>query len=309
MTIPAGSFNRSEQSNYSLSPMAMGRSIAQHGELFQGQVEDESNRSRRCLVSLPCKALYSEAVFAPNLTGEFSVNPAYKAKVKRAAELTREHFGVPWLGGAINITSTIPEAKGCGSSTADCIAAARAVAEALGRTLAQEELGRLVVKAEIASDNFMFNHAVLFCQREGVVLEDYAQDLPKLEVVGIDTAESAYVDTLEYPPAVYSWRHLQSFRALTSALRRAIRLRDIRLLGRVATASASINELFLPKPRFKELQGIAERVGVLGIAVAHSGTVLSMLLDPDDPQLERKLEQLRERFQALGISNILRFQT
>jgi uncharacterized protein involved in propanediol utilization len=298
-----------QEYNRSLPRTGKGRSIAQHGEIFQGQVEDETNRSRRCLLSLPCNVLYSEVAIVLDSSGQFSVGPSYKTKAKRVAELTRNYLNAPETGGAISIHSTVPEAKGYGSSTADCVAAARAVADGLGQNLDQADLARLVVQAEIASDNFMFSRAVLFCHREGVVLEDYAQGLPKFEVIGIDTAKDALVDTLEYPPAVYSWRHLQSFCTLTGALRRAIRVADIRLLGRVATASALINEHFLPKPMFHDVRRYAESVGALGIAVAHSGTVLSILLDPLDPQLERKAEQLRDSFSRLGISNILRFQT
>jgi uncharacterized protein involved in propanediol utilization len=286
-----------------------GRSIAQHGELFQGQIEDETNRRRRCLLSLPCKALYSEATFEPNATGVLTVQPEKKQKAKRAAELTIDYLNAPPQGGSIRIESNVPEAKGYGSSTADCVAAAMAAADALGCSLSQKELGQLVVRAEIASDNFMFHRAVLFAHREGVVLEDYAQDMPKLEVLGVDTAEEDHVKTLEYPPAAYSWRQIQSFRTLASALRRAIRLSDIHLLGRVATASAAINQLFLPKPTFKDIRRIAECVGALGVAVAHSGTVLSILLDPNDDRLENKIKQLHSSLEQLGISRTLRFQT
>lgn len=286
-----------------------GRSIAQHGELFQGQIEDENLQLRRCLMSLPCNAMYSEAAFTPDTSGTFVVTPSYKSKVKRAAELTREHLKLPRLGGTIKVESTIPEAKGYGSSTADCIAAARSIADAVGHTWAEEQLAQLVVQAEVASDNFMFSRAVLFAHREGVVLEDYAQNLPKLEVIGVDTSEDSYVDTLEHPPARYSWRQLQSFRTLTGALRRAIRLGDIRLLGRVATASAVINEDFLPKPRFREVMRTVENVDALGVAVAHSGTVLSVLFDPQDPELDRKSEQLSKGLRRLGVSDVRRFQT
>ena len=286
-----------------------GRSIAQHGELFQGQIEDENFQLRRCLMSLPCNAMYSEAAFIPDASGTFVVTPSYKSKVKRAAELTREHLKLPNLGGTIKVESTIPEAKGYGSSTADCIAAARSIADSVGHTWTEEQLAQLVVQAEVASDNFMFSRAVLFAHREGVVLEDYAQNLPKLEVIGVDTSEDSYVDTLKHPPARYSWRQLQSFRTLTGALRRAIRLGDIRLLGRVATASAVINEDFLPKPRFREVMRTVENVNALGVAVAHSGTVLSVLFDPQDPELDRKSEQLSKGLRRLGVSDVRRFQT
>jgi uncharacterized protein involved in propanediol utilization len=253
--------------------------------------------------------LYSEARFEPALTGDLTVYPSHKQKAQRAVELTLAYLDVLPMGGTIHIESNITEAKGYGSSTADCVAAAKAAADAFSYSLSQKELGRLVVEAEVASDNFMFQHAVLFAHREGIVLEDYAQEVPKLEVLGIDTAEESQVKTLEYPPAVYTWRQLESFRTLTSALRRAICLQDVRLLGRVATASALINQLFLPKPIFTEINRLADAAGALGVAVAHSGTVLSVLFDPQDERLEHKFEQLNGSFAQLGISKTLRFQT
>jgi len=286
-----------------------GRSIAQHGELFQGQIEDTASRRRRCLLSLPCKALYSEATFLPDFTGIVTVDPVHKTKAKKVVKLTLEYLNASEVGGMITLHSTVPEAKGYGSSTADCVAAAISAADAIERSLSQKELARLVVQAELASDNIMFQHAVLFAHREGVVLEDYAQHVPKLEVVGFDTAQDEHVDTLDYPPAVYSWRQIESFRMLTGALRRAVQREDLRLLGRVATASASINECFLPKPKFKEIRRIADNEGALGLSVAHSGTVLGVLFDPKDGQLERRIEQLHGGLSRLGISNFLRFQT
>jgi len=60
---------------------------------------------------------------------------------------------------------------------------------------------------------------------------------------------------------------------------------------------------------YPEIRQIAEHVGALGISVAHSGTVLSILFDPDDPLLETKIDQIRTELDVLGISQILRFQT
>lgn len=286
-----------------------GRSIAQHGELFQGQVEDETSALRRCLVSLPCRALYSEVTFQPGTNGALCITPPHKKKARKAVELTLSHLHASGAGGEISVQSSVPEAKGCGSSTADCVAAVIAAADAVSVQLPEEDIARLVVEAEVASDNFMFHRAVLFAHREGVVLEDYARRFPRLEVLGIDTAPEGHVETLKYPPAEYSWRQLQSFCTLTGALRRAVRKNDIRLLGRVATASSNINQEFLPKPMFMEIRQIAEHAGALGVSVAHSGTVLSILLDPEDLLLESKIDQIRVELNELGISQILRFQT
>jgi uncharacterized protein involved in propanediol utilization len=286
-----------------------GRSIAQHGELFQGQIEDLRRERRRCLVSLPCHAMSSQATFDPDYSCKTVVRPPHKQKSRKVAEMTLAYLNAPHVGGVLTIESTIPESKGYGSSTADCVSAAIAAADSCGRTLREAEIAKLVVDAEIASDNFMFSHAVLFAHREGVIIEDYARDFPKFEVLGIDTAPEDHVETLKYPPADYSWRQLQSFVTLSNALRRGIRAHDIQLLGRVATASAHINEQFLPKPRFKELQKIAEYAGAVGVSVAHSGTVVSILLDPDDLRLEYKVDQIMKDFSHLGISQVLRFRT
>jgi uncharacterized protein involved in propanediol utilization len=286
-----------------------GLSIAQYGELFQGQIEDDSNQARRCLISLPCTAMHSQVMFDPDRSGCLRVSPDHKHKARKAVEVTLAYLNVENIGGLISIECTIPEAKGCGSSTADCIAAAIATADAVGYRLREEELGKLVVAAEVASDNFMFHDAVLFAHREGVVLENYARSLPKIQVLGFDTAINNHVNTLEHPPAEYSWRQRQSFNALIGAVRRAIRTNDIDLLGRVATVSACINQEFLPKPMFHEIQQIARHAGALGIAVAHSGTVLSILLDPDDPFLDVKVEQIRENLETLDISAVLLFHT
>ena len=286
-----------------------GRCIAQHGELFQGQSEQKGAAPRNCLLSLPCPAFYSHAKFLPDSAGSLRVMPSHRTKALKVAELTFARLGASDLSGTLSLESTAPEARGCGSSTADCVAAAMACADALGRTITEEDLARLAVEAESACENFMFRRAVLFANREGEVIEDYACKLPRLEVLGIDTRPDSAVEIRKSPPAEYTWRQRQSFSMLTGALRRAMKKQDVRLLGRVATASARINQEFLPKPMFREMNEIVRDVGALGVSVAHSGTVLSILLDPLDRLLEKKIDQARARLNELGISRILRFQT
>src|SRR6266850_5505544 len=172
---------------------------AHYGELFQGQIEGARLSSSRCLLSLPCSRLYSRVTFMPNITGVVRVDPKYKVKSKLAAELTLRELGAGGLGGILSITSNIQESKGNGSSTSDCVGACQAAAMAIGCSIAPERVARLVVAAEQASDNTMFKHAVLFAQREGVVLEDYGRALPETEVLGFDMDITGYVDTLECP--------------------------------------------------------------------------------------------------------------
>lgn len=306
--MPLSAFFDEEQKTGVCIRKGEGRSIAQYGELFQGQTEQQDGRSHRCLVSLPCPALYSHAKFQPGGSGPLRVFPPHKAKALKVAQMTIARFGASDLSGTLSIETAAPEARGCGSSTADCVATATACADALGRTISEDQMARLVAEAETAGRNFMFDRAVLIASREGEVIEDYACKLPRLEVLGIDTRPES-TGSVRYPPAEYSWRQRQSFSMLLGALRRAVQKSDVRLLGRVATASARINQEFLPKPMFREMNEIAEEVGALGLSVAHTGTVLSFLLDPLDRMLEKKIDQARARLNELGISRILRFQS
>jgi uncharacterized protein involved in propanediol utilization len=50
-------------------------------------------------------------------------------------------------------------------------------------------------------------------------------------------------------------------------------------------------------------------VGAVGVSVAHSGTVLSMLFDPADPGLEARLRQARRDLESLGVTHVRRFHT
>jgi len=170
-----------------------GWTIAQHGELFLGQIEDETNQYRSCLLSLPCRAFHSKATFRPDTSGVLQVNPSGKCRAQKVAELTLVHLKARDIGGELSIESEVPETRGYGSSTADCVAAAIATADSLRVNLTQEQLARLVANADIVSGSLMFRRAVLFEPRRGGVLEDYTKQLPRLEVLGVDTASEEQV--------------------------------------------------------------------------------------------------------------------
>jgi uncharacterized protein involved in propanediol utilization len=282
---------------------------AHHGELFQGQIYDQNRNLRRCLMTLPCAGFRSKVTFYPEHGAGLRVEPQRKNKAKRTVRLLLDSLGHEELGGVLIVNDNITEGKGYGSSTSDCVAAARAAADSLGVALREEEIARIVVTAETASDNTMFSNAALFAQREGIVLEHYTKSIPDLEMIGFDTEPNRQVDTLEYIPASYNWKDIQCFEMLVAALRRAIQTQDRDLLGRVAQASADINQRFLPKPAYPELRALSQQAGALGVAVAHSGTVASILLNPLAHGSEQRFNMLYRELEHLGFSDIRRFQT
>ena len=291
--------------------VGFGHAPGHHGEVFQGVTEVAPGQLKRCLVSLPCNILKTEAVFTPDDSGIIRVEPLWKVKAKRAAELALSALHGGHFGGKLELQSNIPVGWGLGSSTSDVVATLRAVAHAFQKTFSPQVLGDLAVKAEHASDSIMFeDRAVLFAHRAGVVVEDFIGQLPELDVLGFNTdATGDGVDTLSLVRARYSSWEIEAFRVLQGLLRRAVRTHDPRLLGRVATASAVISQRHLPKPHFERLLKITEAVGAVGLQVAHSGTVAGILFDAADPQREGKLLQARTQVLELGFGLLRRFRT
>lgn len=283
-----------------------GYATAHHGEIFQGVVRSDGGRLRRVLCSLPCAGLGSQAVFHPRDPvahdgGTVIVTPAWKTKAAGAARLALEWAQRSEVGGALEVRSDIPPGWGLGSSTCDVVATIRAVLASLQIEARDPVIAALAVKAERACDSTIFqNTAVLFAHREGEAVEQLGE-LPELRVLGFNTDPArGGVDTLCFPPARYSPDEIARFAGLLEVLRRAIRQRDLRALGDVATGCARINQAHLPKPRFEHIEDAARRAGALGVQVAHSGTVVGLLFDPSDPQGPRRIAEARHAIAALG---------
>src|ERR1700761_3200363 len=119
-TVRLGQYTRMQTQRVSLAA-GIGSSIAQHGEILQGQLEDSDYQRHRFLVSLPCSLLHSRVTFAPARDEELSVVPMHKEKVKRVVQLTLRRFNLDDVGGVIRVESDVEEGKGYGSSTADCV--------------------------------------------------------------------------------------------------------------------------------------------------------------------------------------------
>jgi uncharacterized protein involved in propanediol utilization len=205
-------------------------------------------------------------------------------KARRAAILSMQEFATdrsPVAGGFVEISSEVPHGIGMGSSTADVTAAIRAIADYHSVTPTAEEIGRIAVAAESASDPIMIDdRVVLFSHHEGTVLETFGRQLPSMIVVGCDADPgTGVVDTITLPFAAYSATDIDTFRILRSELRAAIAAGDVARLAKVATASALISQRFLPKSAFDFLLDLCERTGGHGIQVAHSGTVAGLIFD------------------------------
>lgn len=288
--------------------VGVGRAHAHHGEFLQGVFERENGRLCRGLVTLPLTSQESLATFWPDQQAGIRSRPANRTKAARAAALTLEHVGLAGRGGELTIESSIPVGHGYGSSTADVIASIRAVAASAGVTLRQSTVARLAVAAESASDAIAYgDQPILFAHREGRTIEHFGGEFPPLLLVGFRDGSARPIDTLSMPRARYDGEEIGLFRVLRGLANRAIRQQDPRLLGRVATISASISQRHLPKASFNTVLDIARAHGACGVQVAHSGTLIGILLDATAPRAAMRAAELARQVSSAGLQGVHTF--
>jgi uncharacterized protein involved in propanediol utilization len=288
-----------------------GRSPGHHGELLQGAFE-MADGIHRGLVTLPCALFRTHATATLRCgTGRVVATPCWKEKAARAAALTLAMLELPDLDVELRLESNIPTSRGFGSSTADVVAAVRAVMDAAGRARPDSVLARVAVEAETASDPLMIDRVVLFAQRSGRILQELGRRLPPIAALGFATSDgsSRGVDTLSHPPADYSSAEIDDFARLRADMSRAVRDGDPAGLGKVSTESAWINQGFLPVPRLERIQRVADLSGAVGVQVAHSGDVAALLFSSAEGTVCERIAVATSHLSELGIDETWRFGT
>ncbi|MGW7072013.1 GHMP family kinase ATP-binding protein [Streptomyces sp. NPDC054855] len=267
--------------------IGVGTAFGTFGELLQGVLPEEDGDF---LVTLPV-ARWTMATFRPEPGfGEVVVRPGGKTKALQLArtigELAERQTGVP-SGGTLHVNSVIPEGKGLASSSADLVATARAVGQALGVEMPPARIERLLADIE-PTDGVLYPAIVAFHHRT-VRLRGILGSLPVMAVVGID--EGGSVDTVDFNriPKPFTSADHHEYARLLDRLACAVRRRDLAEVGRVATRSAQMNQLLRHKWSLEPMREICREVGGLGVAVAHSGTTLGILLDTADPSYTQRV--------------------
>jgi len=253
-----------------------GEAIGHAGELLQGAVRINGHISP-FLVTLPMPGFRSEAKACASR--HWSVSPHWKRKALRAAQAACGRWGVRETM-AIEIASEIPVGRGCGSSTADCVAAVRAVAAWADVRHGAEVIAEIVHEAELACDPTMFDcEPVAFLPREGRVLQRFSGRWPAMEVNVVDRGGAA-VDTEACAVPRYTADELDEFERLLELAAIGFEAGDGEKLAHVAMRSAEIHQRHRPYAAWSALCDGSMRSGAWGVAIAHSGTVAAVLSAP-----------------------------
>jgi uncharacterized protein involved in propanediol utilization len=226
------------------------------------------------LITLPAPCLRSVAIAEPANT--WSITPHWRAKALRSAQIAAKHWRDP-RPVAITIQSMIPVARGFGSSTADCVAAVRALADLIDHPCTPAELATIVQEAEHASDSTMFGITpIAFLPERGEPLEPLPGKWPLMHITAIDLGGPP-TDTLTNRRPHYTSEELDEFANLLAIVRTAFAQGDPSALAQAATRSADIQQRHRPHPRWPELLRLAAATQAYGTAISHSGTAAALL--------------------------------
>lgn len=277
-----------------------GHAISHHGELIQGALRIEG-KTTPCLVSLPRPDKRSFCRLELFDDSRLEVSPSWKHKALRAARLALAHCGLPRATGRLTLRCEVEAGLGLGASTADVVAAIRAVAQATNSWISPEQVAAMAVEAEVACDPTMFEEpAMLFAPRQGRMLEYWGAWYPDFLVFGCNLRpDGDGIDTLSLSPD-YSPAELKQSEQVVDAARLAFRRRDARAVAIAATQSAQLNQSRVRLERFEAWTKLAAEIGALGVQISHSGVVGGVLLDPSDAALSAKISVLQRACRSLG---------
>jgi L-threonine kinase len=273
--------------NRSLPICGEARAPATCGELVQGFLN-----GRDFLINSPI-ALFATVNVSLNDGGRINVRtPGIYTKVARVVRETLQHLGLHHLGADIDISSAIPRGKGLASSTSELTAAIFATMRAASRSLAAADVARIVIEVDKSSDG-VFLPGITMCDHlTGELLESFGNP-PPLSFVIVDTGGEIETIGFERERArAVAKANSSKLEQAVALLRRGFRHHDARLVAQAASLSAEVNQDVLYQPLLLDLLAGTAAFGGLGVNCAHTGTVLGVMYNPTETNLDHLLARI-----------------
>lgn len=273
------------------------------GEFIQGMMGD-----REYLVSYGID-MYSKAVLEEKKS---NIRKGPK-KSRDALEKLFEIFGEDRRhldNISLEIKSEIPVGKGMASSTSDIGATLGAGLSLLGKSMSGEEISKLACQIE-ATDSIYLKNCAIFDPLSGSVKEELGyidgmkvlvlEPQERLSTMLLRSREDYYKIKMENRPL-----HEEAFEMIRDGFSK----NDMKLLANACTISGRLNQRIHQKEGFEEILKASEKYGALGLNVAHSGTVIGVLMekDMDEKRLVDRLveKDIHKKYKNMYALNIIR---
>lgn len=268
-----------------------GKSFASFGEIVQGRTSGEED----FLVTLPIDLWSTCELICTPIRGPLVIEcdlPKSQAMVAQVLERLGLYTGYHI---SIRFTRNIPIGKGLSSSTADMLAALRALQEVFGFLLTDDFVSKLFNEIE-PHDALHYNNSVVYNHRKGRLIRNL-QYIPSFALVCVD--KGGMVDTLAYNSTkVFASKHLLAFDKLLADLLAAFTIANDAAIADCATRSTQLHAEMTDDSFLQQCLKTTDLDGFLGLQATHSGTCAGFLFSRDHPakDLQAVARRLSEQF-------------
>jgi L-threonine kinase len=270
---------------------AFGKAFGSFGEIVQGRLSD----GRDFLVTLPIELWSRCELICTPIAGPLVID-CDLAKSRALVGLVLKELGID-AGFHIScaFTRSIPIGKGLSSSTADMLAALRAVQDVFGFLFTEEFISRLFAEVE-PHDALHYDASTAYNHRRGTLIRAFGY-IPSFTIVAVD--HGGAVDTVLYNQTVsFSTSETERYDELFGRLERAFERRQDKSIAECATESARMHADRRGDAALQKAVRLAGPLGCLGVVAAHSGTCAGFLLpsDVNAATVGGVTDQLRKEF-------------
>ena len=245
------------------------------GELAQGLLGE-----KEFLISCPVD-IYSEVTVKLSDGGKIELTGGPYEKTRNALKKTLKHYKREELGLKADIKSFLHIGKGMGSSTADMVAAIAGVMKALNCEIDLDIIKNIIISIE-PSDCTFLPGINLFNHKTGEKIS-YLGAPPAIDILMF--CEPGKVDTIKFnqdKTLLEAKRKKSSYvRQALSSIKEGLKKGDKYLIGKGATLSSIAHQNIVYKPSLNKILTITQDIpGVYGVNIAHSGTLIGILVEP-----------------------------
>ncbi len=192
--------------------------------------------------------------------------------IRKALEIIETGNGVEAI-----VHNELPRGKGMASSTADIAAAVAAVFELHGCAIGPREVAEIALSVE-PTDGVIFDGIVAFDHLKGRMLKALG-DAPPLEILVLEPPKD--LDTIRFNKEKGQLKETDKLfvKEAFDMVVDGFASDNLRLIGNGASLSAILNQKLLYKPELDDVMAVCRLNGGLGVNIAHSGTVMGMLVE------------------------------
>ena len=265
------------------------------GELFQGKIGDDN-----LLISCPIDKYSRVTAFRTNKFRGVRLNKDYP-KSLLAVKKFLEYSNHDQVGLELDFQSELLQSKGMGSSTADITAALSAVMILLNNKINWKLLKDILISIE-PTDSTPWPGLSLFDYRKGEILQPYGYP-PEMDILVF--SEKGKINTIEFNKNLDSLKtkngsQENKLKESLKLIKKGVNKEDPEIVAKASMISAKIHQKIHYRSYLKDLISLIEKyTGVYGLNIAHSGTVLGILVD-EKREYSQLIEKLENEFKEIN---------